>query len=129
MGKKFLFVLTKKARSTLEQLTRYHPLESEALLRLGVIYFKDRNFKKAETYFSRIFAIAQSEELPAEVLDSARAYHVLSFHYRGKKDQAYELAESYKNDMNVLSEEDINRLDLEERDRRVLWEIIKKGEK
>jgi len=112
---------TNKAKKTLEKLTRQHPLESRALHQLGLLHFKEREFKKAEPYFSRIFALAKSRQVSSEVLDSSRAHHILGFFYRGKKDKAYERAEELKLS---LTQEKINRLDLDERDLRVLTEIL-----
>jgi len=112
----------KKARKTLENLTKHAPLETRALYLLGVMNFKDRNFKRAEYYFSRIFTISQSSDVPPEITERSRAFHILGFYYRGKKEKAYELAESQQS---VLTEEKINQLDLGERNRRVLLEIMK----
>lgn len=112
---------TKKARNTLEKLTKQHPLETKALYLLGTLHFKEKNFNKAEYYFSRIFAISKSREVPTEIMDPSRAYYILSFYYRGKKDKAYELAKEIRS---FLTVDKINSLNLDETDRRVLSEIL-----
>jgi tetratricopeptide (TPR) repeat protein len=114
---------TKKARKTLEKLTKQEPLESKALNLLGILHFKERNFKKAEYYFSRISSISKGRKVPPDILDSSRAYHILSLYYRGKKDQAYELAEQVSS---LLPIDKISTLNMNERDKIVLSEILSK---
>jgi len=110
-----------KARKTLENLTKHAPLETQALYLLGILNFKERDFKKAEYCFSRIFAISQSSDVPPEILEPSHAFNILGFYYRGKKEKAYELAESQQS---VLTEEKIKQLNLGERNRIVLLEIM-----
>ncbi len=112
----------KKARKTLENLTKQAPLETQALYLLGVMHFKERDFKRAEYYFSRIFTISQSSDVSSEIMEPSHAFNILGFFYRGKKEKAYELAESQQS---VLTEEKINQLDIGERNRIVLLEIMK----
>ncbi len=112
----------RKAKKTLEDLTKQVPLETRSLFLLGVMHFKEKNFKKSEYYFSRIFVISQSSDVPSEIMEPSHAFNILSFYYRGKKEKAYELAESQQD---ALTEEKINQLDLEETNRRVLLEIMK----
>ncbi len=112
----------RKAKKTLEDLTKNAPLETQALYLLGVMHFKERNFKRAEYYFSRIFTISRSSDVSSEIIEPSHAFNILSFYYTGKKEKAYELAESQQS---VLTEEKINRLRLGERNRRVLLEIMK----
>ncbi|MBD3413191.1 MAG: tetratricopeptide repeat protein [Candidatus Aminicenantes bacterium] len=114
---------SRKARDILEKLSRRHALESRALYLLGVNHFKKRRFKKAQTYFSRIFALAQSMDVASEITDSSHAYQILSFYYQGQKDRAYQWAESREPG---LTEEKVGDMGLEERDQRVLLEILNK---
>jgi len=113
----------KKATNTLEKLTKQHPLESKAFLLLGVLHFKEKKFKKAEYYFSRIFAVSDSVEVSPEIMNTSRAYQILSFYYRGKKNKTYELAKKYSH---FLTSNTINDLELGNRNRRVLLEIMSK---
>ena len=113
----------KKTRKTLEDLTKQAPLETQALYLLGVMHFKERNFKRAEYYFSRISAISHSSDVSSEIMESTQALNILSYYFRGKKEKAYELAESQQS---VLTEEKINQLDLGEKNKRVLAGIMKK---
>lgn len=114
---------TKKAIKTLKNLIKQQPLELKALHVLGILHFKEKKFNRAEHYFSRIFTVAKSRGIPSKIMDSCRAYHILSLYYRGEKDRAYELAKQIKS---YFTMDKLNSLNLDDNDRRVLSEILMK---
>ena len=111
----------KAGKKTLKNLVKNNPNEFKGYDLLGTLYYEERKYKDAAKNFEKIFELTKNIRIDQGILEKAGAYLVLSTHLRGNKKRALTIVAGL---MNFLSEDRINSLPLNERDKAILQGII-----
>ncbi|OGD10280.1 MAG: hypothetical protein A2Y86_03735 [Candidatus Aminicenantes bacterium RBG_13_62_12] len=112
---------TRAAKKTLEKLVREVPREPRGHYLLGKILYAERKFKHALGRFEKALSLSGEEEAESPQFLTGLGYSILSLNYLGRRPDVREKCPQF---IERAPEEWISRLDMGERDRAVLRNIL-----
>ncbi|MFO7867582.1 MAG: tetratricopeptide repeat protein [Candidatus Aminicenantes bacterium] len=117
---------TGEAEKVIKKLIRHHPDSARGYYLLGRLHYRNREYKKAEQHFARVFLLSSGTSVTQEILLMSRAYQLISVYLRGDRERAVQMAAG---SLEVLTDEQVQELALTAVEKKQLLHIMETARK